>query len=403
MKKKSVSFSNVHSDVFGPDWTLIKLSLKKQDIQDNLGDLVPKWLYIEMFSAYGIADDITLSIDKIRVTYEKEFTQPEPMPESLLNYAGDDQILFVNSTKQVAGTMKPNGSNMVTYENTVTENITSIPFWYDNDHITVGRLVVNPPINTDATVLPASGTELYKYGLNSNLENLLFKTEGFPGRYEFDGSANNLDALNLTIRRAAWDPQRRRGALSVCGQNYTFGFVSDDYCKIFIIDEDGNVLNDETEGFSASWSPSGRLAYVLNGSLYVADVSGANVNSNKVHERVGINDVVDWSPDGTSLVFMQRGGDVLEFGDSSEWAYSIKTLNLTTGKVTDHVLIDHGKAYPNLSWSKDGNYIIYSLFIPSEADPSRGNDQIWWLELATGKTGPITNTINAYGGTFRKL
>jgi len=407
-ESRSVSFLNIHSDIIGEDWTLIKLSLTKQEIEDYLGNLVPKWLYIQMFSAYGIANDIVLSVDKIRVTYEKEITQPEPMPASLLNYTGDDQILLTNSDKQVAATMKPNGNNFVNYENISTETLTSVPYWYDDDKITIGRLVVDPPINTDATVLPASGTELYRYGLNSNNEYLLFETAGFPGRYEFDGSANNLEALNLTIRRVAWDPQQKRGAISVCGQNYTFGFVSDDYCQIYIIDDKGNVLNDEskgfeaTEGFNASWSPSGKLAYVFNGSIYVADVSGNTVSSSIVLESGGINDVVDWSPDGNSLVFMERGGDVIETNSGSEWAYAVKTLDLTTRKVTELVLIDHGKAYPNVSWSKDGNYIIYSLFIPSKADLSLGNNQIWWVEVATGKTGPITNTINAFGGTFRK-
>lgn len=398
IESRSVSFLNLHSDIIGTGWTHIKMSLKKQEIEDYLGELVPKWLYISMFSAYGISDDITISVDKVRVTYEKEVTQPEPMPENLLNYSGNDQILFVNSDKQVAATMKPNGSNLVNYERIPTETITSTPYWYDNNNITVGHLVVNPPLNTDATVLPASGTELYRYGLLNNTEDLIYETQGIPGRYEFDGSANNLDALNLTVRRVAWDPQRKRGALSVCGQNYTFGFVSDDYCRIYIIDEDGTVLNDQTEGFNAAWSSSGRLAYVLSGSIYVADVSGGTVNSNVVYERGGVSDVVDWSPDGNSIVFMERGGDVV----GSDYAEAIKTLDLSTGKVNELVLVDHGVAYPNVSWSNDGNFIIYSLFIPTKSDPSKGYNQIWWVEIATGKTGPITTNINAYGGTFRR-
>ena len=396
---RSVQFLNTHGDIIGTDWTLIKLSLDKNEMTDYLGALPPKWLYFEIASTYYDLENISISIDKVKVTYEKEVTQPEPMPESLLNYAGNDQILFVNSDKQIASTMKPNGSNLVNYDHISTEVISSIPYWYDDKQVTVGKKIFNPLPNTDAQVIPNSQTELYAIDLTTGNETLLFETLGNPGRYEFDGSVNNLDALDLEVRRVAWDPQRKRGALTVCGNNRNLGYVSDDYCLIYIIDDNGNVLSSDTEGFNASWSPTGRLAFVNGTNLNVADVTAGSINANTVYKSTSdLFDVVDWSPNGNSLVFMERGGDFV----GSAYAKAIKTINLATGQINELVLVDHGAAYPNVSWSKDGNFVIYSLFIPSKSDPNLGKNQIWWVEVATGKTGPITNTLNAFGGTFRK-
>ncbi|MBM1105600.1 PD40 domain-containing protein [Aurantibacter crassamenti] len=399
-ESKSVQFLNTHGDIIGTDWTLIKLSLDKNEIEAYLGKLPPKWLYFDVSSTYYDLENITLSIDKIKVSYEKEVTQPEPMPSNLLNYPGNDEILFINSDTQVASTMKLNGSNLVNYDNISTEVISSIPYWFDDKQITLGKTVFNPLPNTDSQIIPNSQTELYRINLATGDETLLFETLGSPGRFEFDGSIYNQDALDLEVKRVAWDAYRKRGALTVCGNNRSLSNVSDDYCVIYIIDENGKVLSSDTEGFNAAWSSTGKLSYVNGSYLKVADVSNdGTIHSNIVYEsNSDLFDVVDWSPDGNSLVFMERGGDFV----GSTYAKAIKTINITTGKIKELVLVDHGSAYPNVSWSNDGNYIIYSLFIPSKADSNLGNNQIWWVEIATSKTGPITTNINAFGGTFRK-
>lgn len=398
----SVPFLNIHGDVIGTEWTQINLSLKKSDIETYLGNVTPKWLYIDIASTYSDLENITIAIDDVKVTYTKEVTVPEPMPQNLLNYSGDDRILFVNLDKNVVATMKPNGSNLIDYDNISTEIISSVPFWYDDQTILLGRKVFKPLPNTDASVIASSETQLYKINLDNGDETLLFETLGNPGRYEFEGSVNNLNALDVEVKRVDWDAARKRGALTVCAQNRSFGFVSDDYCLIYIIDEEGNLLNSETEGFNAVWSSSGKMAYVLHGTIYLADVTGSTVNSNVLYQsNSDLNDVVNWSPNGNKLVFMERGGDTVNTGNGSVYASSIKTLDISTGEIKELVLVNHGTAYPNVSWSQDGNYIIYSLFIPNKDNPNLGNNQIWWVEISSGKTGPITNTINAYSGNFK--
>ena len=76
--------------------------------------------------------------------------------------------------------------------------------------------------------------------------------------------------------------------------------------------------------------------------------------------------------------------------------FTISILDLNTNIVRLILNIDHGKLSTNLSWSPDGNFIIYSLVTP------KNKNEIWWLEIATGKTGPLTNTIEGYSGYWSK-
>lgn len=105
---------------------------------------------------------------------------------------------------------------------------------------------------------------------------------------------------------------------------------------------------------------------------------------------------MDWSPDETQLVFAKTGAGSTVVNGEIASIYSIKTLDIATGEEKTLLQVDHGSLIGNLSWSPDGDFIVYSLNVDG------GNAQIWWLEVATGKTGPITNTINGYGATWRK-
>ena len=120
-----------------------------------------------------------------------------------------------------------------------------------------------------------------------------------------------------------------------------------------------------------------------------------------VYENGKINDVVEWSSDGNSVVFMEQGGATLDWGWAGGYAQSITSLNLSTGRAKELLLADHGQVYPNVSWSNDGNFIIYSIKLPTDR-VDWVDIQVWWLEVATGKTGPITNTLDVFGATYRK-
>ena len=93
---------------------------------------------------------------------------------------------------------------------------------------------------------------------------------------------------------------------------------------------------------------------------------------------------------------IETGGKFIDFNGSQIYANGIKVLDLNTGKKREITLVDFGEIDPMLSWSNDGRYIFYSVRLLS------GQKQIWWSEVATGATGPITNTINAFAATVLK-
>jgi len=334
---RAVTFENILSDVIEEGWTKIKFSIEKNKIVEYLGNLVSKWLYIEVTSS----ENIKIAFDDIKVTFKEEVTQPSPMPDALKNYSGNSHILMVNRDKNVVATVRPNGQSLVNYDNISTELISSAPYWFANNQISLAKKTFNPSgTNTDATVVPASQSELYFIDLMSGTENLIYETFGSPGRYEFNGAPNNIMATDVEIYRTAWDSKTTLGALTVCSRNRNgIGFVSDDVCKIYIVNEKGELLNDEIFGFDAKWSSTGKLAYVWQNVLYVAEVNGNNVSTTAVYEsKAGIENVVDWSPDGSSVVLLERGGDVINFNGELEWAFAIKVLNLNASNKKEIVL-----------------------------------------------------------------
>ncbi len=56
---------------------------------------------------------------------------------------------------------------------------------------------------------------------------------------------------------------------------------------------------------------------------------------------------------------------------------------------------DHGRSIDNVRWSPDGRYLIYTL------DRFDGGSDIWWLDVASGATGPITTDGRALEADWR--
>ncbi|WP_298473912.1 hypothetical protein [uncultured Maribacter sp.] len=387
--KRNATFVNIYENAIGQDWTKIKMSLDKETIENAMQGETPKWLLLEMATYY----EIKLSFDDIRITLEEDTIQADVMPTGITK----EQILVTNLDKNIPATLNLDGSNFVNYTDISTENITSIPFWYDNSSITIAEKTFNPLPSPDPTVIPASQSELYKYDLKSGDKEFIYETLGNPGKYVGFQNASNSDALDVEVKRCFWNKDRNQGALTVCANNRGNVYVSDDVCFIYIIDSDGNRIGEGFNGFNAVWSSTGRLAYVYKNVMYVSDISGTTITHDEVHRSyAGIRDVVDWSPDGSKLVFLENGGASVYINETSDWATNVVVLDLNTNKTSNIALLDHGFVYPNISWSKDGKYMVYSLRLKNN------KIQVWWLEVATGKTGPVTNTFNAYGANFKK-
>ncbi|MEM6806570.1 MAG: hypothetical protein AAF696_34540, partial [Bacteroidota bacterium] len=97
----------------------------------------------------------------------------------------------------------------------------------------------------------------------------------------------------------------------------------------------------------------------------------------------------DWSPDERCIVFAEKNNSQTLFNGEKEYLGFIKIMDLQSRTTRTLLAVDFGLLYNDLNWSKDGKYIYYTVKLPG------GNLQIWWADVQTGQTGPITNTISA--------
>jgi hypothetical protein len=382
-------------------WNLITLLVTGSQIETQI-EASPLFLTFQFRGSAEIAAT-TIYLDDVRVTDGFQgTTQATAMPDALRTYAGDSRILFYKLTTedQTVASMRPNGTDMLVYEQIPAATVEGAPRWFGGNQITLAQKEFNPPAPSDPSILPGGGTSVIKYNLASGDEELVYRTIGEPGKFLFVDALENRAALDFEVRRTAWDPERNRGALCACGRNRSpqFELNSDDICKLFIIDATTNeIINDEVNGFAPEWSASGRLAYYYADKIYTATVSeDGRPNPTVVYEGPALLQAADWSPDETQLVIAEMGSGSAVISGEIKDIYTIKILDLATGQAENLLRVDHGSLIGNLSWSPDGDFIIYSL------NTSGNGAQVWWLEVATGQTGPITNTINGYAASWRK-
>ncbi len=382
------------------DWTQVKLYYEKED-SFFISNEAPLSLVFQLETSLSYQEPFKIYIDEVKVSDGHEsFTQLQPMPEGLINYESDKSILFFNNTTGKIATMHPNGERVINFNQIPTEFLAGIPSWFSNTLITVPEKIFNPSNPSSTNTIPASGTDVFNYAVEGGEGTLIYQTIGDPGFYSIPLDPNNKEAIDIEVRRTAWDLERNRGALTVCARSRLTAVTSDDICNIVIVNKnDFSEIAVIEKGFNPSWSSTGRLAYYYDNTIFIADIAGNTVNTTTLHENSAIGGLlqeVDWSPDGTKIAFAEKGGGVSFVNGTLISFFTIKTLEVATGKISSILAIDHGQLRTNLSWSPDGKYIIYSL--QTDTDKS----EIWWLEIASGKTGPITNTIEASFGYWQK-
>ncbi len=384
-----------------PGWNLITLLVTGSQIETRI-EASPLFLTFQFEGSAEVAAT-TIYLDDVRVTDGfQATTQAAAMPDALRNYAGDSQILFYKLTTEdrTVASMRPNGADMLVYEQISAATVEGAPRWFNENQVTLAQKEFNPPAPSDPSIQPGGGTSVIKYNLANGNEELVYRTIGEPGKFLFVDALENQAAFDFEVRRTAWDPERNRGALCACGRNRSpqFELNSDDICKLFIINATTNkIINDEVNGFAPEWSASGRLVYYYADKIYTATVSGdGQPNPTVVYEGPALLQAADWSPDETQLVIAEMVSGSAVISGEIKNIYTIKILDLATGQAGNLLRVDHGSLVGNLSWSPDGDFITYSL------NTSGNGAQVWWLEVATGQTGPITNTINGYAATWRK-
>ncbi len=200
---------------------------------------------------------------------------------------------------------------------------------------------------------------------------------------------NNLEELHLITPGICWSPDGKRVALATKAG-------SED--AILLIDVDGGGQEKLTFGlngiFSVAWSPKGdKLAFVGDtpdrSDIYVYDLN-AKVLTNLTDDLFS-DQHPSWSPDDSVIYFSSdRGGEQRGSGipmqnrDYHQYdLYSIDLASRAIHRLTDWPNSDEVSAVA----SPDGKKLLF-------VSDRNGINNIYTLDLATGTTKPITNSLS---------
>lgn len=368
-------------------WTRIQFIVTESDRDFYLDNDSPIFFVISTDDLKGAK----IYLDDIQIKTQMEYSTPSSMPDDLKNYTGEERLVFMNWTNNSVATMAPNGSNMVNYDH-IALDFANTPSWISQAEIAISEKYFVPALPQDPATVAAASTKFLKYSLDRRGEgSVLYESLGVAGKYYFSGSYDNTEALDVEVWNADWDLDRNRYAMSVCARNRLPGFVSDDVCLIYLMDANTHeVLNDETRGVNPKWSASGKLVYYNDFALHLARIEGTELRSEELYRSEGeVYQVADWSPDEQSIVFAEKNISQTFLNGEKAYVGFIKILDLQTRASRTIVAVDFGNLLNDLNWSKDGKYIYYTVKMPN------GNQQIWWADVMTSQTGPVTNTISA--------
>jgi Tol biopolymer transport system component len=152
------------------------------------------------------------------------------------------------------------------------------------------------------------------------------------------------------------------------------------------INRNGQVLFD---GFDLSSSRSNRA----DGIWELAP--GAQQPENRLLANSADRQPV-WAPDGRRFAVVRL--TTSPSADVSERTFAImlyERQNLNNPRMI--LFADHGRSVSSLSWSPDGAYLVYTL------ERFDGRSDIWWLDVSTGATGPITTDGQARDVAWRPV
>jgi Tol biopolymer transport system component len=102
-----------------------------------------------------------------------------------------------------------------------------------------------------------------------------------------------------------------------------------------------------------------------------------------------------WSPDSTKFATVRDVAGYHYLSDGTRVFHeTIMLFDRATLVGRSVLLVDHGTAPTGFTWSPDGNYLLYNLNNGDSVD-------IWWLDVATGATGKVTQNGASIAADWR--
>ena len=390
--RREATFLNSVDTAIDASWTRVKLSISREDIQEQIGDLVPQWLIVE---AIGPGADNVIGIDDIRLTTRPDVVQAELMPDTLSQQASRNKLIGYDLDNQQLISMLGDGTSLVRYPSVSTEFVISYPTFDSNNSVLFANRRFDPLSSVDPAVVPGAGSNILRTNLSTGGQTVISQQPGTPGYFLFDGNPGNRDAIDITVVSIAWDEANNRGINGVCAQNRNFGAVSGGVCLLQTMDANGNTALTEIDASTAAFSPDGsRIAYVSadGKQIYVGTLTGQTINAQLAYQsRANLDNRLVFSADGQRLLLSTDSAANILINGTNLYPSVLKELDLASGEIESLLLADHGELSANFAYSADEDFIYYSISLAT------GGSQIWWFERSTGNTGPLVTRFSSTG------
>ena len=396
-----------------PGWQLYRRVLKPDEVQQARG----KTLLLAFRLDDPLEEDATqvVRIDDVRVAVADERTAAVSLPAALR--ADGTQPLAVLREKpddeytQSLYRMDTDGQNAHLIYRGQLEHVKDVAWSNTGQQIALVDGNISPAGETDVNT-SVSATALVVINADGSQPRTVYQTGGIPGSpcpfTSTPGTGETPDFIQ-ELTGLSWSPDDRTIAGSIFAYNrYCSGQLGGGLARIELFDPatgaNTKILDDATE---PNWSRTNRLlfsAYDLAkgnraGSVWDSDRSPQPPTDQQLLAANGFDDdqYPVWSPDGRSFVTVRP---TMSYRFDAEGHDSRnQAMMLFDRQDVAHprmiLLADHGSvAYP--VWSPDGTYIAYSLQNGLKSD-------IWWLDVATGATGPITSDGLSTKASWRRV
>lgn len=394
-------------------WTPFRGKLRSDDLAAFRGQDA----YLRFAVQYTGDSGVTYFLDDVSLVAADVHTEAGPLPAAL---AGDGSRPLVLLQRNAAN---PDGLTVVRLDTDGTKpqpidtglyHEPRIPRWSpDGSTIAVVDDDVSPHDVSVPGALKARISRLSVVRPDGSGRREIFATQGLQGTSGsppfcippqcFDTPSPALDNI---IKGVEWSPDGNALALTICARNrYHWGQSGDDTCHVAIVDAaTGAVIRDDLDGwFRPDWSSTGRMLF--NGPVRVSHYEVRGVWEGDPSVTPATEDLIlpapldllvdgdrlpTWAPDGRHFVTAREMGgyrfDANGFVIRNEAVMLQDRDDLQNPRVL--LIADHGGisgAIADFTWSPDGRYVLYTLYESANAA------NVWWLEVATGATGRVTN------------
>ena len=348
--------------------------------------------------------DAALLIDEVQVVAADLRTAPAPLPPAL---RGDGSrplaVVRAEGSNRWLYRMDTDGSNLQLIYRGLLNNV-RYPVWSPNaqqiavaDNNTWPWPVPDPdPQNnlaaTAITVLNADGSGSRQLYQTQSQKGSRCPFVALPGQSETPSSI-------VRVNRLTWMPDGQRLAFTNVGfLTFCDGRIAGGRADVYLSPVPPALTPTDVASFAAnpSINRNRQLLFESLGNnrttgIWEADLPSSRENLLIAH-RAESQPV--WAPDGRRFVVKRDTSSPSE--DRSERTQAIVLYdrqNLSNPRML--LFADHGRSIDHVRWSPDGMYLVYTLH---RLD---GGTDIWWLDVTSGATGPITTDGRALEADWR--